>query len=210
MGKEGVAYQFLVGADGATSLVRRYLKLKQKYTIGIYYDIPDIKDNIILNIDGKSLKTGYIWEFPHQTFTNVGIHYHPKHINSRKALALLRSYMQQNNYPIDSNTYRAFPIAYGYYGCQFKHNIFLAGDAAGLASKLTGEGIAYALISGREVARTILNPSYKMPSLRRLIAQKKKQHRIVNFFERIPIGLNVCFFLFLNAYKVGLINMQEK
>lgn len=210
VGAERLGYRFLVGADGASSMVARHLDLKPRYTLGIYYDIPDIKEDIILNIDGRLLKTSYIWEFPHQTFTNVGIHYHPKHFSGRQAYGLLLKYMQQNRYPIYKETNRAFPISYKYHGCRFKNNIFLVGDAAGLASKLTGEGIAYALISGREVARKIIDPNYGMPSLRRLLWQKKQQHRIINFFERIPLGLNGCFFLFLQAYRMGLITLSDR
>jgi len=63
--------------------------------------------------------------------------------------------MERKGYPMDSRTFRAFPINCLHRGCRFNDNIFLIGDAAGLASRLAGEGIAYAMISGREVARKI-------------------------------------------------------
>jgi len=201
-------YDALVGADGATSIVRRYLKLKSKYTIGVYYDIPDRKDRILLYLDGGSLGTGYIWEFPHHDFTNVGVHYHPRKLTSKQARMLLHKYMQQHHYPIDPKTYRAFPIANHFEGCQFGDDVYLAGDAAGLASRLTGEGISFAIISGREVARKILNPEYKMKDLEALIRRKQQQDRIIKAFDRIPFGLNTCFGLFLIAFKMGLIRMQ--
>ena len=52
------------------------------------------------------------------------------------------------------------------------------GDAAGLASVMTGEGIPYALISGQEIGRKILNPDYKMAGLKRILEIKKKQKAI--------------------------------
>jgi flavin-dependent dehydrogenase len=194
-------YRFLVGADGATSVVRRYLKLPLKYTIGVYYDIPDITEHIIIYLDGKSLGTGYIWEFPHRHFTNVGIHYNPARLSTARAGELLHAYMKRKHYRVDAGTYRAFPIMHCYQGCEFENRIFLAGDAAGLASKLTGEGVSYALISGREIARRILNPDYTMPSLALLIKQKHKQDKIINWFEKIPMGLNLFYTIFLKAFK---------
>jgi geranylgeranyl reductase len=201
-------YQFLVGADGATSIVRRYLNLPSKYTIGVYYDISEITKNIIIYLDEKSLGTGYIWEFPHRQFTNVGIHYNPARLTTAGARELLHAYMKTKNYRIDTGTYRAFPIMHCYQGCEFENQIFLVGDAAGLASKLTGEGISYALISGREAARKILNREYGMPCLALLIKQKRKQDKIINWFEKIPMGLNLFYTIFLKAFKHKFIVMS--
>lgn len=201
-------WKYLVGADGASSIVRRFLNLPSQYTIGVYYDIPEIKDQLIFSLNGRSLKTGYIWEFPHQEFTNVGIYYNPRFLNTASARQLLRSYMEKRNYSPRHRTYRAFPIMYLYKGCQFEGSIFLAGDAAGMASKLTGEGISYAIISGREIARKILNPEYAMTNLARALKSKQKQERIVNFFESIPgVGLNLCFTLLFKAIKLRLMNL---
>ena len=200
-------YRFLVGADGATSIVRRYLNLPSTYTIGVYYDIPQITEHIIIYLDGKTLGTGYIWEFPHRTFTNVGIHYRPGRLSTANARAMLHAYMNHKKYRVDSSTYRAFPIMHDYQGCEFDHRIYLVGDAAGLATKLTGEGISYAMISGREIARRILDPGYRMASLDLLVKQKQKQDSIINLFEKIPVGLNLFYNLFFTAFKYKLIAM---
>jgi geranylgeranyl reductase len=191
-------YQFLVGADGATSVVRRYLRLASRYTIGMYYDIPDISKHLIVYLDGKNLGTGYIWEFPHQQFTNVGIHFDPARFTTARARDALHAYMNKKQYRVDAATYRAF-----------LNRIFLAGDAAGLACKLTGEGISYALISGREVARKILNSEYRMTSLDRLVKRKKKQEKIVHAFEKVPAGLDWFYNLFLKAIKYHFITYAK-
>jgi geranylgeranyl reductase len=203
-------YRFLVGADGATSVVRRYLNLPSKHTIGVYYDIPEITEGIIIYLDGKTLGTGYIWEFPHRRFTNVGIHYNPRYLSTSRAREMLQTHMKSKKYPIDGSTYRAFPIMHFYQGCTFKNHIFLVGDAAGLASKLTGEGISYALISGREIARKIVDPGYGMTSLDRLVRRKQKQDKIINWFEKIPIGLNQVYNLFFKAFKHKIVKLGTK
>ena len=57
----------------------------------------------------------------------------------------------------------------------------LIGDAAGLASGLTGEGMYSALVSGETAARVILNPEYDCHELQLLIKKQQKHRRIVEF-----------------------------
>jgi flavin-dependent dehydrogenase len=52
-------------------------------------------------------------------------------------------------------TYGSAPINYDFRGLRFG-NIYLAGEAAGVASGLTGEGIFQSLVSGIEVSRYLL------------------------------------------------------
>ncbi|MEN8244129.1 MAG: NAD(P)/FAD-dependent oxidoreductase [Thermodesulfobacteriota bacterium] len=194
-------YRYLVGADGSTSMVRRHLKIDSQYMAGIYYDIDEIKDHMHFRLDGIAFKTGYIWEFPHKKLTNIGFYYNPKQWKSRDAVRILRNYMGRKGYPMDSETFRAFPVNCLYKGCQFGENRFLAGDAAGLASKLTGEGIAPAIISGREVARKIMDPLYHMPKLEEVVVHKRRQDKMVNLLEKIPIGLNAIYHLLIKALQ---------
>jgi len=198
-------YHCLIGADGSTSRVRRYLQLDSKYMVGIYYDIQVWKDRMVFYLNGSSLKAGYIWEFPHQQFTNIGFYYNPAYWKSKVALQILKSYMRNRGYPIDPVTYRAFPISYLYKGSQFQQNIFLVGDAAGLASKLTGEGIAPAIISGREVARKILTPRYDCKMLKAVVAHKNRQDNLMNVLEKIPFGLHLIYHIVLKALKFRIL-----
>jgi flavin-dependent dehydrogenase len=52
------SYRYLVGADGSTSTVRRYLHLGSQYMVGMYYDIKMRKDDLIFYLNGTSLKIG--------------------------------------------------------------------------------------------------------------------------------------------------------
>ena len=203
------AYRYLVGADGSTSAVRRYLKIDSSFMMGIYYDIDAYKNCMIFYLNGKTLKAGYIWEFPHQNFTNIGFYFNPMSWKSKDALQVLKNHMRFRGYAIDPKTYRAFPINYLYNGSQFQGNIFLVGDAAGLASKLTGEGIAIAMISGREVARKIMNSHYDWKMLKAVVAHKKHQDRLAVAFDRIPSGLNLVYRIILTALKFRVLSWSR-
>ena len=50
-----------------------------------------------------------------------------------------------------------------------------AGDAAGLASRASGQGVPFALVSGRGIGRKILDPACDMAEFRRMLAVKRRQ-----------------------------------
>ena len=77
-------------------------------------------------------------------------------------------------------TFRAGTINACYLGHRFGP-IYLAGDAAGLASPVTGEGIAQALISGHEVALEILDPTYRSQKIPKLAARHRRTRRTLSF-----------------------------
>ena len=69
-------------------------------------------------------------------------------------------------------------INFDYRGWRFG-NKMLIGDAAGLASGLTGEGMYSALVSGETAARVILDPEYDCHALQQLIKKQQKHQQIV-------------------------------
>jgi flavin-dependent dehydrogenase len=60
--------------------------------------------------------------------------------------------------------------------------VHLIGDAAGLPSGLTAEGIYPAVISGEEVARRILEPGFPMPKTRHWLTIKRSHDRLGRFW----------------------------
>lgn len=61
---------------------------------------------------------------------------------------------------------------------------FLVGEAAGLASGLTGEGIYQSLVSGMEVARMIMNPEHESVELDQVLKYNRAMDRVMATFRR--------------------------
>lgn len=193
-------FKHLVGADGSNSIVRKYLGFKSKICIGMYYDIPKITGRFMWYISPKELKSGYIWVFPHKKHTNIGVYFNPNYISPKNAKEALEYFLRSNQYNFYGRKFEASPINYSYQGCVFD-NIFLVGDAAGLASKATGEGILFALTSGKEIGKKILNPEYKMDELNQVLAYKRRQERTLMIFDSLPFMQTILFKIFVNLMK---------
>jgi geranylgeranyl reductase len=71
-------------------------------------------------------------------------------------------------------------------GFHFPGNVHLAGDAAGVASALTAEGIYAALLTGEEVARGILSPAYPADRTRRWLRVKRRHDRLERALQFAP------------------------
>jgi geranylgeranyl reductase len=71
-----------------------------------------------------------------------------------------------------------------YRGCHFAGGVHLAGDAAGVVSSLTAEGIYAALVTGEEVARAILEPGAPAPKTARWLATKRRHDRLARWLAR--------------------------
>jgi flavin-dependent dehydrogenase len=76
----------------------------------------------------------------------------------------------------------SYPISYDYRGVKFG-NVFLAGEAAGIASGFTGEGIYQSLVSGQEVARMIMDPAHKPVELDLALKYNRDLDRILRLFR---------------------------
>ena len=183
--KEEYYFKHLVGADGATSIVRKHLGLKSGHNIGFYFDIPVITNDFIMHFYPKQLKAGYVWVFPHQHYTNIGVCFNPKAVKAKVAKEILATYLSHNGYTVSDAVMQSSSINYLYQGCFFK-NMYLVGDAAGLALKGTGEGISLAMISGKEIAHKILNPDYKTHEMNKFLRIKRKHEHLLVIFELFP------------------------
>lgn len=171
--KDTFEYKWLVGADGAASVVRKHLNLETRYNMGIYYDIPVESDSFLMYLDFPLMSTAYIWEFPFENNLNTGIYYEKNLFDTKKAKSIITEYIQ-NKYSHTPENIKGFPIPYYFAGAEFG-NIFLAGDAAGLCFRDNGEGISTALISGAEIGRKILDENYSMPELNKICRMKKRR-----------------------------------
>jgi geranylgeranyl reductase len=199
---EQFTFDYLVGADGANSFVRKHLKLPSKRKlVTLQYKIPDESRNKIeIHLISKYFHSGYAWVFPHKNYLTVGCSVDPKKYPVQKLKKGFQQWLKDNNFNITNAKFESFPINFDYRGYLFS-NIFLVGEAAGLASGLTGEGIYQALVSGEEVAKTILNPEYKSEAMNTIIKYNKIQLKIYKVFVATGIFRESFFNLVLKLIK---------
>jgi len=198
-------YRYLVGADGSSSIVRKYLRLKtEKVGVGIDFLVPGSFTRMEWHLGHRRFNNGYGWIFPYKDMASVGIYGAKPYNNPRKMLASLRQWTREQKIPTAGLKPRAGLINYDYRGWCFG-NRMLIGDAAGLASGLTGEGMYSALVSGETAAGVILDPGFDCRDLAQLLKKQQKHRRIVELSAKnklINIGLMELLIL---ALRTGLI-----
>lgn len=177
-----ISYNFLVGADGSSSIVKRHLGIKSKNVdIAIQYIIPTKKrKEFEIFFNSKLFSAWYAWIFPHKNYVSVGCGCNPKILPSNKLIKNFNKWIKENNIDITNSKYEAFMINCCYSGHRFG-DVFLAGDAAGFASGFTGEGIYQALVSGEEIAKIILDENYKSEKIKNLLKTKNRHNLLMNF-----------------------------
>lgn len=177
-GKE-IGYDYLIGADGSNSIVRRYLNIPVKKTLtSVQYISKTQRCDIEVFLDDFKSVLKYGWIFPHSSFTSIGSG------GWTRSAAMLRRCLDGlcDKLFVERTKLEAARINFDYRGFAFG-NKFLAGDAAGFASGLTGEGIYQAILSGEEVARGILSKNYDYPGIRHLLKMKNSQERLLRIFS---------------------------
>ncbi len=205
---ETLHFDHLIGADGSASLVRRHLGFATAadYGIGISYRVPGEFKRMEWHLDTRRFGNGYAWIFPHGRLASIGAYCHYR---AMTAAALKHSLLQwgaDNDIDLKQKTPRAARINLDYRGWRFGR-IFLVGDAAGLASPLTGEGILPAVISGRAAARAIVNPEDKDPEMTHLL-QKWRRHRNLLRVSAPRMINRLIFESLVFAMKHGFINFR--
>jgi len=183
---EKFQYKYLIGADGTFSMVRKYLKIPTNNTlVAIQYIVPTDKyKQFELYYNSRFFSSGYAWIFPHAGFASIGCGTLAKYSKGLRERFLI--WIKNQKITIERGKYEAFAINSDYRGCQFG-NIFLIGDAAGLASSFTGEGIYQALISGEEIAKKILNPSYQTNKLNKIVKFNNRHLKALNIVENVSV-----------------------
>jgi len=185
-GNQAYAYQWLVGADGYNSIVRKSLNIPvEKKLIGLQYQIPqkDVVPRLEIYLQSKYFESWYGWSFPHRSTIAVGCACDPSIMSSKKLKENFHQWLSDKGFDISDADYESAPISYDYRGFKF-NNIFLVGDAGGFASGLTGEGILQALVSGETAAQTILNPDYSSERFEMILKYNAVQKKILNLFVK--------------------------
>jgi len=199
---ETLRYKFLVGADGATSVVRRFLGLPvTKVWMAMQYILPKKFEGFKFYLDDKLFEMGYAWIFPNSNYTSIGCGGDMRLIKPSILKKNLEFWLKNNNINVAGAKFESALISYDYRGYKFE-NIFLTGDAAGLVSGFFGRGIMAAYLSGRQVAFDILN--IKTPNLIEQWLKKKRHQEKYLFFvkNRVTRTLSLSIAMWLLKYKI--------
>ncbi len=199
-----IGYRYLVGADGVNSLVRRYLGLPLEQRIFTFqYRIPwQGEPRFEIHMDARYFHSWYAWVFPHKDHLVVGTGGDARYVSPSKMKKRFRTWAEKHGFDLDGADYESFPISYDYRGWDFDP-VFLAGEAAGLASGLTGEGIYQALVSGEAAAARILGNKDPLPQMEKVIRYNNIQHKFLRFMIRTGPFRNFVFNFILLLLKVS-------
>lgn len=173
---ESLSTHYLIGADGARSVVARHLSLPSEGCDGkgmaIQSEIPcdptlplPNQERHFVHLDFGGIPNGYGWVFPKKDRLSIGIggmFTQTKRVNLRKHLdGFLKglSYLQGRRPKILKG--HPLPSFYDEHQKVSEGRILLVGDAGHLMDPLQGEGIYYAVRSGRLAAEAILESERK-------------------------------------------------
>jgi geranylgeranyl reductase family protein len=159
----GVRCKWLLGADGANSLVRRrvfrqFRRADLSIAAGYFVHGTSSREiTVVFEHDPP----GYLWSFPRHDHLAVGVGAQADESSSTALLALAARWIRQN---VQGETIRlvrySWPIPSLDAGalereCPSGENWMLLGDAAGLVDPITREGIFFALASGEAAAASL-------------------------------------------------------
>jgi geranylgeranyl reductase len=156
----------VIGADGARSSVARQCipgAAKIRY-VAAYHEIVKLPETVNQSLDrarcdvyyqGKLSPDFYAWFFPHGATASIGVGSARKGFSLRTAVSTLRQTngtagyetIRREGAPIPLRPLRRWDNG---------KDVVLAGDACGVVAPASGEGIYYAMISGRFAADAVL------------------------------------------------------
>jgi menaquinone-9 beta-reductase len=207
--KERLRCNFLVGADGSTSLVRRYLGIPTiDVGVGITYQIPGDYPEMEWHLDSSLFSNGYAWVFPHTGSASIGAYVVADQMKAHTLQANLLSWADKQGYPLRKHKASAELINFDFRGWHFG-NIFLVGDAAGLASGLTGEGIYPAIISGEMVGHYLADPQQDLRPLQNLIKNHAFHKKIITVTGKNRILATFMSEILIFSLKIKLLNFSH-
>lgn len=174
--------RFVVGTDGVLSTVAKKSGWQESRNL-----IPAIETEIIVSkeemdrfchsarFDFGLFSAGYGWVFPKKAHLSVGV------LSMRKNRVRLNDMMENylNALGLDSSKRSK---RYGYLipvtprnDAFMKGSVLLAGDAAGFANPITGEGISFALLSGQIAADALLDGAFQKSRVKNIFESEIKK-----------------------------------
>ncbi len=205
--------EHLVGADGARSLVRRGLGLSSRLSIGLNAMLPMEREQMEWHLNSRLFVSGYGWIFPHAELCSVGAFSDARLIHAKALQKNLQFWAAGQGIDLQDVPIQAGWVNYDFQGLHFGRR-WLVGDAAGLSSALTGEGIYPAVCSGEAVAAMILSTPHQAPDLEAFhaLVKRHKQHKtlagLVGKGRILPLALAELFLLLLRVRAIDFRSLE--
>jgi geranylgeranyl reductase family protein len=158
-----IFFRYLVGADGIKSVVARSLfgSSFNPGTVGFGLELDVFRANVpnfpdVPEIHIGAARWGYGWVFPKGDRATLGVGgLHNKNANLAERF---QSFLRLRCGQIPPGRVKGHFLPYGdFRPVPGANDVLLAGDAAGLADSITGEGIAFAMQSGNAAALSIID-----------------------------------------------------
>lgn len=182
----------VIAADGSGSLVRRGLHLPSSAKgVTVQAEIPAVAEKLqrpLIRFFDED--PAYGWIFPGGNRLNVGVY----SLHGRGVQSLFQAFLQENGLPRPAAKGCFVLLHGGDVVPAGRNRILLAGDAAGLATPLTGGGLQAALYSGRAAASALLlkGEAQALPHYQQLL---------VRFTERSFRQLTFARFFYQNVKR---------
>ena len=160
---------FLVGADGASSVIRRRVGVKfeaKDFAYALGWNVKSAQPPTRVDVKYLDDASGYLWLFPRHDHISYGIASGYQEVTPARLKEKLLAYLEtedpvaareirnaRGNQTANTNFYAAILPALdvttwdGLQACNAAQGWALIGDAAGFVDPLTGEGIYYAIKS---------------------------------------------------------------
>jgi flavin-dependent dehydrogenase len=179
-GDRTVRYRQLVGADGADSAVRRALGLPHvRAYFAAEYNVPGLRlEPLRVECDPGALVNGYFWVFPHERYTSIGAVAPKRLVPPAAVRRYLTGRVQALGIDVGATPFEGATLEVQFAGFDFPGGVHLVGDAAGVPSSLTAEGIYSALVTGEETARRMLEPGWPSPKTASWLRVKAAHDRL--------------------------------
>ena len=183
--KNEYEYKMLVGADGANSVVAKYIGSQTRNVVGMFSFSNKINFSDITVFLNKNFSDFFSWIIPQNKECGL--------IANKNPRKCFENFKNKLNLPL--RKFYAFPIPLGYTK-SYADNCILVGDACGYTKPLTGGGIVFSLISSKYASEIIFEAFKKERFDSKFLKRYEKyclpirkeierQLWIRNFYERL-------------------------
>ena len=179
---------YLVGADGAFSRVRKQLTGQRFRNVLFLEQYVEKGPNVFVFEFSNYYKKGYYYSFPNVGWDIVGVG--GEYSSAEELRSILRGKNIREMVPLNGAVVKGATIPVNTLDSGKKH-VILIGDAGGFPNKLTFEGLYYAIATGRNASIAIIEGVDFSTVNRQLFRKKTRKEVFLSRFcySRLGLGL---------------------